>query len=202
MLKKIIIMGPRQFHEGLKAYLLEVNQDLEIYCIENLIDLMLLNNEIFEMSRLISFFNEYIIPPFILEKLKYGGVNFHPGLPSFPGHAPYSFAIYSKSLKHGVTAHEMVYQVDAGRIIAVHHFNMPSKCNYLELIQISIDAGFNLFKKLAIVLVHDQEPKFISCKWGQHKTTKAEYAFLGSIEANMPESEKKLRLRAFGPQVH
>ena len=202
MLKSLIIISPKQFHSGIEAAFKRTNSDIQVYCCENLVDLMLINSEVLQESRLISFLNEFIIPPFVLEQLGYGGINFHPGPPSYPGHAPYSFAIEDGAKTHGVTAHEMLEKVDAGRIIAVEVFSIPPNCDYIQLIDLCIQVAAKLLQHLAPVLVGDKELHYTLDTWGKHKTTQSEYAQKRNEIKGLSEMEKMRRERAFGLPVN
>lgn len=198
MLQSLIVISPKQFHPGISAIFQNANPSIEIICTESIVDLALLDQAVFKRSRLISFFNEFIIPPTILKLLGYGGVNFHPGPPNLPGHAPYSFAIYQEAKTHGVTAHEMLDKVDSGRIIAVESFPIPELCNQTQLIHLCIEVGAKLLRELSQSLADASEPAYISAQWSGDKTTKAQVAALSHFSDAMPARELEKRQRAFG----
>jgi methionyl-tRNA formyltransferase len=198
MLESVIIISPKEFHPGISAIFQNTNPSIEIICTESIVDLALLDQAVFKRSRLISFFNEHIIPPAILQLLGYGGVNFHPGPPNLPGHAPYSFAIYQEAKIHGVTAHEMLDRVDSGRIIAVESFPIPELCNQTQLIHLCIEVGAGLLKKLAHFLSHKEHIQFSSNSWDGIKTTKMLFASMCKISCEISEKELSKRIRAFG----
>jgi methionyl-tRNA formyltransferase len=198
MLESVIIISPKGFHPEISATFQKANPSIGIICTESIVDLALLDQAVFKRSRLISFFNEFIVPPTILKLLGYGGVNFHPGPPSLPGHAPYSFAIYQEAKTHGVTAHEMLDRVDSGQIIAVETFPIPDLCNHTQLIHICIEVGAKLLKKLALDLTIEKQPPFIQISWGQNKSTKAQYAQMSELKIDLSAEELIRRRRAFG----
>jgi formyltetrahydrofolate deformylase len=68
-----------------------------------------------------------ILPPRIIEALRYKIINIHPSLlPYFPGAAPYKQAYESGVRVHGCTAHFVTEQLDQGPIILqdVFHINV------------------------------------------------------------------------------
>ena len=67
----------------------------------------------------ISFLNSYI---FKNHALSLPNVNFHPSTPSYPGIAGASRALYDGVSSFGVTAHQIVAQIDAGKIFKVKTF--------------------------------------------------------------------------------
>lgn len=69
---------------------------------------------------IISFVCPWILPAALVANTT--AINYHPGPPEHPGFAPYSWALYHGDESYGVTKHEMVARVDAGRILAVQRF--------------------------------------------------------------------------------
>jgi methionyl-tRNA formyltransferase len=198
MVPSIVIMSPPQFHEGIIQILRQHNPQGHFIPVKELVDLALLDEEMLKNSRLISFLNEYIVPPLLLNTFQYGAFNFHPGPPSYPGHAPFSFALYDQMKMHGTTVHEMLTKVDAGRIIATDYFPIPDSCYQQELIDLCINNAAHLLKKLASELVLKREPEFTSSAWGHHKTSKSMFANMCELNESMTSQEVERRLRAFG----
>lgn len=68
---------------------------------------------------LVSFLSERILSP----KCLHGPcVNFHPGLPAYPGRGGASYALYDGVFSYGATAHRMNVTVDSGKILSTHTF--------------------------------------------------------------------------------
>jgi methionyl-tRNA formyltransferase len=198
MLESIILLSPKSFHDGLRQVLQVAHANLRVRCIDSLIELMLLDKEILGQSRLISFLNTVIVPGFTLNKMKYGAINFHPGPPSYPGYAPYSFALYEGAQSYGVTAHEMIEKVDAGRILAVDFFSITPECHHAQLVELCIGFSKELLIKLAPALVRQTLPPFLDSTWGPHKFTRAQFAQQCEISTNISKNELRRRIRAFG----
>src|ERR1700726_5331831 len=96
-------------------------------------ELAALDSDLLSRARLIAFVTAEIVPPSVLARLGYGAFNFHPGPPSYPGWAPAHFAVYEGATEFGATAHVMIEQVDAGPIIEVALFPIPSEISVLGL---------------------------------------------------------------------
>ena len=158
---------------------------------------MLVSEDLFQHARLISFLNDVIIPDFILKKISYGAYNFHPGSPDYPGHAPYSFALYENEKTHSVTLHEMLAKVDAGRIVAVDSFPIPNACTQSTLVKLSIDAAAAMLSRLAPQLVCSETLDVSEISWGSQKNTKALFAKRCEIPDHISKQELEKRIRAF-----
>ena len=198
MLESIIVISPKGFHEGIRDILQTEHATLNVCCVESLIELMLLDKNLLEQSRLISFLNKVIVPDFTLKKLAYGAINFHPGPPSYPGYAPYSFALYEDAQRYGVTAHEMIDKVDAGRILALDCFAIEPDCQHAQLVNLCIEFSKTLLMKLAPLLVCKSLPPFLDNTWGSHKSTRAQFSQQCEIPADISKAELHRRIRAFG----
>lgn len=68
----------------------------------------------------------------MLSRLGYGAYNFHLGPPNYPGWMPSHFATCDKVADFGVTAHAIMQQVDAGPIVGIDFFAVPSHTSVLE----------------------------------------------------------------------
>ncbi len=198
MLESIIVISPKGFHDDITRTLRAVQPNLRVHCVDSLIELMLLDKDLPAESRLISFLNNVIVPAFTLKKMKFGAINFHPGTPDYPGYAPYSFALYEGEQRHGVTVHEMVEKVDAGRILALDVFSIEAEYKQAQLVDLCIERSKNFLSKLAPVLVRKELPSFVDVSWGKHKFTRAQFAQYCELPADISHAELHLRIRAFG----
>ena len=74
---------------------------------------------------IISYLYPHKIEQIVLNKAKYGGINFHPApLPESKGLFGYNFAIYEGKTQWGVSAHYMTDKFDDGRLIQVLRFDI------------------------------------------------------------------------------
>jgi methionyl-tRNA formyltransferase len=152
-----------------------------------------------DARRLIAFCTAVIVPASVLESLPGPAYNFHPAPPSYPGSHPASFAIYEGADLYGVTAHEMAPAVDAGAIVAVDWFDVPSNPRFTELETLAYKALVGLFSQLAERLATDETPLPPSGDvWFGHKRTNRDFERMQAFTADMDEEEIKRRFRAFG----
>ena len=198
MLESIIVISPIHFHDHMTRTLQAARGDLRVYCVDSLIELMLLDKDLPETSRLISFLNHVIVPAFTLKKMKFGAINFHPGPPCYPGYAPYSVALYEDAQQHGVTVHEMLEKVDAGRILALDLFAIEPEFKQAHLVDLCIEYSKKFLTTLAPILVREALPPSIESTWGPRKFTRAQFAEYCSLPADISKAELQRRIRAFG----
>jgi hypothetical protein len=198
MLEAIIVISPKHFHGYITRTLHAAHANLFVYCVDCLIDLMLLDKNLHAKSRLISFLNPIVIPAFTLQKMKFGAINFHPGPPSYPGYAPYSFALYEGAEQHGITAHEMIEKVDAGRILALEVFSIESDCKQAQLVDLCVEYSKKMLAKLAPMLVREEIPPYIHDTWSTHKFTRAQFIDYCALNSDISKTELQRRIRAFG----
>jgi len=198
MLESIIVISPKRFHDHLTGTLRAAKENLSVYCVDSLIELMLLDKDLHAKSRLLSFLNSVIVPAFTLKKMKFGAINFHPGTPCHPGYAPYSFALYEGAKSHGITVHEMVEKVDAGKILALEFFAIDSETRQAQLVDLCIEYSKQCLTRLAPILVRETLPPSIDHTWGPHKFTRAQFADYCALPVDISKSELQRRIRAFG----
>ena len=150
-------------------------------------------------ARLISFCSAHIVPPDLLNALGYGGYNFHPGPPDYPGWAPFSFALYDGVKRYGVTVHGMTERVDRGPIVGVEYFPVPPNMTAPQLLTRANGAMFQLFATLANSLVNQIAPlPTLPIEWGAHSTTRKEFAARCQIPLDIAPETLRKTVRAFG----
>ena len=149
--------------------------------------------------RLIAFSTSVIVPKSILNGLSIESYNFHLGPPTYPGSHSASFAIYDGAKNFGVTAHVMEEKVDCGPIVAIEWLVIEENTRFMELEIKAYELLLKIFANLAphFAISNDPLPE-IDAHWSGLKRTKAEFESMKRLEANMDESEIKLRFRAFG----
>jgi hypothetical protein len=181
------------------ALLLEQNPLLTIVSILSAAELYDLDPELLERARLIAFTTSVIVPQFILAQLRYGAYNFHPGPPEYPGWAPAHFALYDGATGFGVTAHAMVQKVDAGPIIAIDRFDIPTEANVATLEGCAYARLARLFWSLSKVLATQTEslPE-LPIRWGGRKNTRRFYADICDIPLDISKEDLHRRLDIFG----
>lgn len=149
--------------------------------------------------RLIAFCTDVIVPLAVLSVFKGGTYNFHPGSPDYPGSHAASFAIYEQVESYGVTAHVMEETVDAGAIVGVEMFAVPTDCRFLDLEILAYQNLLTLFDQLAAELVAtEQALPALPIQWGKTKRSRREFEQMKVVTDEMSEDEIRLRWRAFG----
>ncbi len=127
MLKEIILLTAQpQQQVAFTALLKEHNPRLSFRYALTAEDVAAFDAHTLAHSRLLAFTTGVIVPARVLNALGHGAYNFHPGSPDYPGWAPAHFALYEGAQTFGATAHVMLERVDAGPIIGVETFVIPS----------------------------------------------------------------------------
>lgn len=88
MLKNIIVLSSNFIAQQVVDLLRGMDDKLSYFIVENLQSLDQYDANFLSETRLISVLSTTIVPKNILDSLGYGGINFHPGPPSYPGRAP------------------------------------------------------------------------------------------------------------------
>lgn len=175
------------------------NPYLKVIKAKTSFDLLALNSEMLQRSRLLAFVTGEIVPVSILNRLGYGAFNFHPGPPSYPGWAPAHFALYNGEQEFGVTAHAMVERVDAGPIIDLTLFPIPTDISVLGLEGLAYAHLAHLFWRLAASFAADPSlPSTRPIKWGSKKYSRRSYRDMCEIPLDIGKEELERRIRIFG----
>jgi methionyl-tRNA formyltransferase len=150
-------------------------------------------------SRLISFGSTHYIPPGILDRIGYGSYNLHPGPPNYPGWAPFYYAIYDRASRYGVTFHEMNNKIDAGKIIRVRDFDIPSGSTTQELVNLTELHMIEMIKELAPSLVNLSEyMEANGAQWQREPLKKSDFLAICNIQMDISIEELNRRIFAFG----
>jgi methionyl-tRNA formyltransferase len=193
----ILLTGPVE--EGpLTAVLRGHHPGLNVCPVKSLERLEAIEQSILNRARLIGFVTPIIVPARILKSLGHGAYNFHPGSPHYPGWVPSHFAIYERAGYFGATAHKMIERVDAGPIVGLELFGIPSGTDVLRLQEMSFTQLAKLFWRLAPELVKRAPLAELPIQWTGIKSTKAIYAAMCEIPANISAEELGRRIEVFG----
>ena len=194
----LIILAPQNYINYLFDIIISFNSRMNVIHIKSAQDLFSLPLDSIRRSRLIGFLTDAIVPGAILDALKFGAYNFHPGPPSYPGWAPFCFAVYDRAKEFGATAHVMTKNVDAGPIVGTVLFTVPSGASPDQLACTSLIAGIHLFRQLAPALATSSDPlPVLPILWGTPKRRRADLERMCEIPANLDDMETAHRLRAF-----
>ena len=79
MINSIILLHNGEFYERFSSELKELNPAVEIILLNDLAGLIALPQSLLDRSRLIAYLSGVIVPLSVINKLKYGAYNFHPG---------------------------------------------------------------------------------------------------------------------------
>jgi methionyl-tRNA formyltransferase len=199
MFDTIILLAGQAEQVAMPPVLRAHNPRLTVISVATAADLAAVAPCVLERARLIAFVTPEIVSKSILEKLGYGAINFHPAPPDYPGWAPSHFALYERATEFGATVHLMVEKVDAGPIIDVARFPIPSGISVLGLEGLAYAHLAQLFWRMAKSLATDPNPPpTLPVKWGSRKYSRRIYRAICDIPLDIPKDELDRRLKVFG----
>jgi hypothetical protein len=153
----ILLTGPVE-QPVLTSILRSHNAGLFVRPVASLTELKGLHSILLRSARLVAFCTATVVPRGVLNQLAFGAYNFHPGSPCFPGARAARLAIEQGAPEFGVTAHVMVEKVDAGPIVGVELFEVPSGSQVRDLECLTYVRLARLFHRLAQPLACQIEP--------------------------------------------
>jgi methionyl-tRNA formyltransferase len=199
MFDTIILLADPAEHSLLTSILVQHNPRLTVWPVQTPAHLAALETERLRRARLIAFASPTIVPGAVLDRLGYGGYNFHPGPPRYPGWAPAHFALYDQATEFGVTAHVMIEEVDAGPIVGVALFPVPAGMEVAGLQELAYSHLAKMFCRLAPVLATLSAPlPHAQVPWSGTKNSRRGYRALCEIPLTIREDELHRRIRIFG----
>jgi hypothetical protein len=152
---------------------------------------------------LLSFGTGIIVPREILGRLGRPAYNLHAASPEFPGRDPHHHAIYRRAKIYGATLHIMTEQVDAGPIVAIDVFTVPSDATPGSLLAAANEAGMRTIEKWSKRLLEAEPmPELPDVAWGTVKTTRSDLIRLSRISPLIDADEFERRFRAFDGGAH
>ncbi|MHB1205087.1 MAG: formyltransferase family protein [Rhodospirillaceae bacterium] len=150
-------------------------------------------------TRLLSVGAGFIVPPRILQALGGPAYNLHPGPPDYPGLFPSVFALYDRSVRFGITLHEMAAKVDEGPIAAVDTYDILPDWDRLALDSATFGAMLNMIERLAPALTDISRPlPRLGVPWSGAKRTRKDFDALCALPETADATEFARRLRAAG----
>jgi methionyl-tRNA formyltransferase len=150
---------------------------LTIRPVATLAEVMGLAPELLDRARLVAFCTDVIVPPQVLDRLRFGAYNFHPGSPEFPGWGCAHFAIHQEATEFGATVHVMIEKVDAGPIVSVELFRIPPGITVTGLEKMAYARLAQMFRRLARPLAAQTRPlPPLAVEWSGRKCTRRRYA--------------------------
>lgn len=151
---------------------------------------------------IICFRSFYILKKSLLEKAKYGGINFHPAPPSYRGVGTANFALLNNEKNFGVTAHLINEKIDDGKILNVKKFKIKKTDNLKDLLNKAYKHQILQVYELLENLINSNFDynthikKFKKIKWSKQIYSQSKLSKLYQIKLNINESELKKKLRA------
>jgi methionyl-tRNA formyltransferase len=198
MLREIVLLTGTREAPHLSTYLRRLNPELVVTHVANRDELICAWHPARPGARLIAFCTSTIVPGDLLETFEGAAYNFHPGPPNYPGRHPASFAIYEGATQFGVTAHEMLRQVDAGPIVGVERFDMPPHPRLTEVEALSFSAAVRLFQRLAPLLVTSTARlPTLDERWTGWRSRQRDFDALCALPLDIDAVEFDRRFRAF-----
>jgi hypothetical protein len=199
MFDTIILLAGEAEHVALSLLLRGHNPGLTVIPVATSADLAALGADVLARARLIAFVTPEIVPGDTLARLGFGALNFHPGPPSYPGWAPAHFALYERATEFGATVHVMVERVDAGPIVDVARFPIPSNISVVGLEGLAYAHLAHLVWRNARSLAADPKlPAALPVRWGSRKYSRRAYRAICEIPLDIPRDELARRLEVFG----
>ena len=143
-----------------------------------------------------SYLSPWIIPASLLERAKYGGINFHPGPPEYPGIGCTNFAIYNNEKSFGITCHYMDPKVDTGKIISVKRFPLLYSDSVFSLTQRCYAFILVTFYEIVSAIAEKKSLPKRKEKWKRKPFKRSELNELCIITRGMSKKEINRRIKA------
>jgi methionyl-tRNA formyltransferase len=198
-LSNVILLTSRLYADILTPALIAENPRINVLQLVHPNQVADLDDDFLLSSRLISFGTRFYIPEHILGRIGYGSYNFHPGSTTYPGWAPFLYAIYEGAKQYGVTVHEMSPKIDAGKIIAVANFAVPEGATAQLLVDMTTHHMLHLFKDLSASFVNTTgylETSLV--QWQTSPNRKKDFDALCHIALDCDAEDMKRKIFAFG----
>jgi methionyl-tRNA formyltransferase len=197
-IKNIIVMSQNSYGDQIIDCLKRHSPGTSFLKIIELAELNLIQKKYLKDSRLISFSSKNILSEDFLRRLGHGAYNIHPGPPTYPGWAPFSFALYNREKSYGVTLHEMTKEVDAGLIVDVIQFPIDSDMVQAHLENLALGGSMQMIEKWAYELVREPALRTAHLTWNPKRNTQSDFKKMCIIDIKMTKVEFHRRLKAFG----
>lgn len=153
----ILLSGPAE-HSVFATLLRSYNPSLNVLPVFTAADLDAIEPEWLRGARLVSFAGDVKVPPAIVAQLGYGAYHFHPGSPRYPGDTPVQDAIDDGAPDFGCTMHRMTERAEAGPIVEVDVFAVPSGVGIGALEAMTYAALVQMFWRMARPLASQSAP--------------------------------------------
>jgi methionyl-tRNA formyltransferase len=199
MFERIILLADPTEQSFLIPILAAENPELDIRAVSTLDALRAIEAREFRHARLIAFVTTVVVPIDVLHVIGHGAFNFHPGPPDYPGWAPAHFALYDRAKVFGVTLHAMVGLVDAGPILDIDMFPIPSGATVVTVESAAYSRLAMMFHRWAGALTHDApvQARF-AARWSARKNSRRSYRAMCNIPTDISRDDLAHRISIFG----
>ncbi len=154
----ILLSGPAE-HSVFATLLRSYNPSLNVLPVFTAADLDAIESEWLSGARLVSFAGGDVkVQPAVVAQLGYGAYNFHPGSPRYPGDTPVRDAIDEGTPDFGCTMHRVTERGEAGPIVEVDLFAVPSDASIGALEEMTYAALVQMFWRMARPLATHSAP--------------------------------------------
>lgn len=153
----ILLSGPAE-HSVFATLLRSYNPSLNVLPVFTVADLTAIEQEWLSGARLVSFRGDVKVPATVVAQLGYGAYHFHSGSPRYPGDTPVQDAIDDATPDFGCTMHRLTERAEAGPIIEVDLFAVPSGASTGALEEMTYTALVQMFWRMAGPLATQSAP--------------------------------------------
>jgi methionyl-tRNA formyltransferase len=143
-----------------------------------------------------SYLAQWIIPSWLLDKARLGGVNWHPGPPAYPGIGCTNFAVYDGAETFGVTCHYMKPKVDTGQIIEVAEFSVMGSDTVLSITKKCYEHILISYQRQLQSISEGSPLPNAGVQWKRKPYTRKELDALCVISPDMDADEIQRRVKA------
>jgi methionyl-tRNA formyltransferase len=165
-----------------------------------------------KIDYIICFRSYYILDLEIINRAKYGAINFHPSPPKYRGVGGINYALYANDKYYGSTAHIIDRKIDNGNIIDVKNFKISKTDNLDSLLN---KCHSNMLNQASLIVkqlkrndvyLTNKIKKSIKYRWGKYRNLKQLNDFYElNKDITKIELKKKIRLtvtRGYKPYIN
>jgi methionyl-tRNA formyltransferase len=182
-----------KINDKINFYYFNCNKKRDIYQFEKKINSI--NKS--EKNYLISFSNNYIFKEKIIKKFFFKQrINFHPGLPKYPGRDVSHFACFNKEIFFGGTMHSISKKIDSGKIFDVKKFRMKKKSDHYDFTKFAHKAINFLLKKNWDKILK-KKIYTSNLKWSKSRYTRKQFLKMMKLPNELSKGEFNKYFRSF-----
>lgn len=181
----ILLTGPAE-HSVFATLLRSYNPSLNVLPVFTAADLDAIEPEWLAGARLVRFAADVEIPAAVVAQLGYGAYGFHPGSPRYPGDTPVQDAHGDETSDFGCTMHRVTERVEAGPIVEVDLFAVPSGASIGALEEMTYAALVQMFWRMARLLATQPAPLIErAVRWSELRGAQTPSKYAGAMSPAM-----------------